>query len=155
MNNYIKKFLNSTLSLHRNLKKIIAMTADIILCILCLWLAFYLRIEEFIKINDMTILAVLISISLAIPIFWLVGLYNTMFRFVGSSIISTTIVAISAYGLLYFAVIGIYGIKGIPRSIGVIQPLLLFIGILASRAIIKYLFLNISTFKSSRNKKKY
>jgi len=154
MNNYIKKFLNSTLSLHRNLKKIIAMTADIILCILCLWLAFYLRIEEFIKINDMTILAVLISISLAIPIFWLVGLYNTMFRFVGSSIISTTIVAISAYGLLYFAVIGIYGIKGIPRSIGVIQPLLLFIGILASRAIIKYLFLNISTFKSSRNKKK-
>ena len=155
MNNYIKELLNRTLSLHRNLKKIIAMTVDIVLCILCLWLAFYLRIEEFVKINDMTTLAVLISISLAIPIFWLVGLYNTMFRFVGSSIISTTIVAISAYGLLYFAVIGIYGIKDIPRSIGVIQPLLLFIGILASRAIIKYLFLNISTFKNSRNKKKY
>ncbi|MDC1002715.1 nucleoside-diphosphate sugar epimerase/dehydratase [Candidatus Pelagibacter sp.] len=153
MNSYIKKLLNRTLSLHRNLKKIIAMTVDIVLCILCLWLAFYLRIEEFIKINDMTILAVLISIFLAIPIFWLVGLYNTMFRFVGSSIISTTIVAISAYGLLYFAVIGIYGIKGIPRSIGVIQPLLLFLGILASRQIFKYLFLYISNFKNSGNKK--
>jgi len=152
MNNYIKDLSNSFLSIPRYAKKIIAIIVDLGLCILCTWLAFYLRLEEFIKINDVTILSVLISIFLAIPIFWLSGLYKTMFRFIGTSIILTVAVASLAYGLLYFAVIGIYGIQGIPRSIGVIQPVLLFLGISSSRLIVRYLFVN-SLNKNSKIKK--
>ena len=152
MNNYIKDISNSFLSIPRYAKKIIAIIVDLGLCILCTWLAFYLRLEEFIKINDVTILSVLISIFLAIPIFWLSGLYKTMFRFIGSSIILTVGVASLAYGLLYFAVIGIYGIQGIPRSIGVIQPVLLFLGISSSRLIVRYLFIN-TLNKNSKSKK--
>ena len=138
-------------SLPRYPKRIIAIISDIGLCILCTWLAFYLRLEQFIKINHVTTLAVEISILLAIPIFWLMGLYKTIFRFAGSSIIFTVFVATFIYSLLYFAVIGIYGIQGIPRSIGIIQPILLFLGISASRIIIKFLFLNKS--KKIKNKK--
>ena len=141
-------------SLPRYAKRIIAIIIDVGLCILCTWLAFYLRLEQFIKINDVTILTVLISVSLAIPIFWLSGLYKMMFRFAGSSIILTVAVATLAYGLLYFAIIGIYGIQSIPRSIGIIQPLLLFLGISTSRTIIRYLFVNNFTFKNYQNKKK-
>ncbi len=141
-------------SLPRYAKRIIAIIIDVGLCILCTWLAFYLRLEQFIKINDVTILTVLISVSLAIPIFWLSGLYKMMFRFAGSSIILTVAVATLAYGLLYFAIIGIYGIQSIPRSIGIIQPLLLFLGISTSRTIIRYLFINNFTFKKYQNKKK-
>jgi FlaA1/EpsC-like NDP-sugar epimerase len=141
------------ISLNRYAKRILAIILDLGLCILCTWLAFYLRLEQFIKINDVTILAVLISIFLAIPIFWLMGLYKTMFRFVGSSIILTVFVAIFSYSLLYFAVIGIYGIQGIPRSIGILQPVLLFLGISSSRIVIKYLFISNFTFKNSKNKK--
>ena len=75
------------INLPRYAKRTIAIIIDIGLCILCVWFAFYLRLEQFIKINDVTILAVLISISLAIPIFWISGLYKTMFRFASSSII--------------------------------------------------------------------
>ena len=141
------------INLPRYAKKVIALIIDLGLCVLCTWLAFYLRLEQFIKINDITILAVLISIFLAIPIFWLSGLYKTMFRFAGSSIIFTVAVVSLAYGLLYFTVIGIYGIQGIPRSIGIIQPLLLFLGISISRVFIKYLFINTFPFKNSKNKK--
>ena len=140
-------------NLPRYAKKIIAIIIDVGLCILCTWIAFYLRLEEFIKINDVTILAVLISISLMVPIFWLSGLYKTMFRFVGSSIILTVAVATTAYGLSYFAVISIFGIQGIPRSIGIIQPMLLFLGISISRIIIKYLFVNTYYSKNFKNKK--
>ena len=42
--------------------------------------------------------------------------------------------------LLYFAIIGIYTIQGIPRSIGIIQPILLFLSISATRIIIQFLF---------------
>ena len=125
------------INLHRYTKRTIAILIDIGLCIFCTWLAFFLRLEEFVKINDVTTLAVEISILLAIPIFWLMGLYKTIFRFQGSSIIFTVFVATFTYSLLYFAVIGIYGIQGIPRSIGVIQPILLFLSISLSRISIK------------------
>ena len=59
-------------------------------------------------------------------------------------------IATSVYALLYFAVIGIYGIQGIPRSIGIIQPILLFLSISLSRISIKFLFL--TNFKKSKNR---
>jgi FlaA1/EpsC-like NDP-sugar epimerase len=138
------------INLPRYAKRIIAILIDIGLCILCTWLAFYLRLEQIIQINNITFLAVVISVLLVIPIFWLMGMYKTIFRFQGSSIIFTVFVATFAYALLYFAVIGIYGIQGIPRSIGIIQPILLFLTISASRISIKFLFL--SNFKKSKNK---
>jgi FlaA1/EpsC-like NDP-sugar epimerase len=146
----LTKLSKNIINLPRYTKRIIAILIDIGLCIFCTWLAFFLRLEEFVKINDVTTLAVEISILLVIPIFWLMGLYKTIFRFQGSSIIFTVFVAISVYALMYFAVIGIYGIKGIPRSIGVIQPILLFLSISATRVSIKFLFL--SSLKESKNK---
>ena len=140
------------IDLPRSSKKIIVIIIDVCLCILSTWLAFYLRLEQFIKINDITILAALISVLFAIPIFWIVGLYKTIFRFAGSSIIFTAFAAIIIYSLLYFSVIGIYGIQGIPRSIGIIQPILLFLSISSLRIVIKFLFLN--NFRTSKNKKK-
>jgi len=145
-------------AVHKNLtylpryaKRALAIILDLGFCILCTWIAFYLRLEQFIKINDITILAVVISISLAIPIFWLSGLYKTMYRFVGPSIILTVAIATFAYGLLYFSIIGIYGIHGIPRSIGIIQPLLLFLAISSSRVIISYSFISDFSPKTKKN----
>ena len=139
------------ISLPRYTKRIIAILIDIGLCILCTWLAFFLRLEEFIKINNVTTLAVEISIFIAIPIFWLMGLYKTIFRFQGSSIIFTVFVATFVYALLYFAVISVYGIQGIPRSIGIIQPILLFLSISLSRLSIRYLFLSSFTKTKKKN----
>ena len=141
-------------NLPRYAKRIIAIIIDIGFCTLCTWLAFYLRLEQFIKITNITILPILISIFIAIPIFWLLGLYKTMFRFAGSSIILTVVIAVFTYGLLYFSVVSIYGIQGTPRSIGIIQPVLLFLTISSSRIIIKYLYVsnfNLKNYKNKRN----
>jgi len=146
----LKELTKNIVNLPRYAKRIIAIIIDIGLCVFCTWLAFYLRLEQFIKINEVTTSAVEISILLAIPIFWLMGLYKTIYRFAGTSIIFTVFVATLAYSLLYFTIIGIYGIQGIPRSIGIIQPILLFLGISATRIIIKFLFL--TTFKKTKGK---
>ena len=85
-----------------------------------------------------------------------------MFRFVSSTIILNVAFATLVYGLLYFAVVGIYGIQGdpsihglqgIPRSIGIIQPVILFLGISASRLIIMYLYVNTFSYTNFKNKK--
>ena len=107
--------LKNLIKLPRNVKKTLAIIIDLGLCIFCTWLAFYLRLEQFIKINNITILAVLISVIVAIPIFWLNGLYKTIFRFGDSSIISAVAITVFIYGLIYFSVISIFGIQGIPK----------------------------------------
>ena len=146
----LKEVSKDVINLPRYAKKIIVILIDVGLCILCTWFAFYLRLEEIVKIDDLTTQAVEISALLAIPIFWLMGLYKTIFRFQGSSIIFTVFVATSVYALLYFAVISIYGIQGIPRSIGIIQPILLFLSISATRISYKFFFL--TSFKKSKNR---
>ena len=157
MNNFIHEISNSITLLHRYSKQAIAITIDISLCILCTWLAFILRLEELILFKDLNFYPALISVIIAIPIFWLFGLYRTIFRYTGLSIIFTIMMSTFTYGMLYFLVIGVYGIEGVPkpygiqgvpRSIGVLQPMILFFGITTSRLAVKFLL-----YKSLYSKK--
>ena len=133
----LKEFLGTILSLHSYTKRLIAVITDVSLCILCTWLAFSLRLEELILLRDFNTFPALISIIIAIPIFWLFGLYRTIFRFTGLSIIFTILASTCVYGLIYFSVIGVYSIEGVPRTIGILQPMLLFFAIIVSRLIVK------------------
>ena len=163
MINYIKKFLNHIFSLHRYSKRLIAIITDASLCFLSTWIAFIIRSEYWLALNpeiEVLILyenfnfnSVLISIIIAIPVFWLFGLYRTIFRYTGLSIILNILASTFVYGLFYFLIVGFYGIQGVPRSIGVIQPMLLFFGIIGSRLAIKYILTGNYSFKKSFNKK--
>ena len=141
------------MSLHRYSKRTIAIITDIGLCTLCTWLAFTLRLEEFILFKNFNFYPAFVSIIIAIPVFWLFGLYRTIFRYTGLSIILNILASTFVYGLFYFLIVGFYGIQGVPRSIGVIQPMLLFFGIIGSRLAIKYILTGNYSFKKSFNKK--
>jgi FlaA1/EpsC-like NDP-sugar epimerase len=130
----------SILTLPRFVKQIFAIIVDLNLCVLSTWLAFYLRLDEFILIKGVAFTAVIISGALALPIFWLLGLYRTIFRYSDLSIMLSVSIALLVYGLLYFLVFGVYGVAGIPRSIGILQPMLLFFAVVISRLFLKYLF---------------
>ena len=153
MKNYFKEFSNSILSIHRYSKRTIAIITDIGLCILCTWLAFTLRLEELILFKDFNFYPALISVIIAIPIFWLFGLYRTIFRYTGLSIIFTILASTFVYGLLYLLIIGVYSIQGVPRSIGILQPMLLFFAIISSRLVVKYILTINNNFQKSLNKK--
>ena len=153
MRNYTKEFSDIILSLDRYSKRIIAVFTDTGLCILCTWLAFTLRLEELILFKDFNIYPAIISIIIAIPIFFLFGLYRTIFRYTGLSIILTILASSFVYGFLYFLVIGVYSIHGVPRSIGIIQPMLLFFAIITSRLGVKFILNYNFSSKKSNNKK--
>ena len=152
MNKYLEESSNNIISLHRYSKRTIAIITDMALCILCTWLAFVLRLEEIVRLNDFILYSALISIVIAIPIFWFFGLYRTIFRYATISLVSTILASLIIYGLIYFLVIGIYSIHGVPRTIGILQPMILFLAIIGSRLGVKYIFtINI---KKNSNKKK-
>ena len=130
----------SILELPRFVKQIVAIIVDLSLCVLCTWFAFYLRLDQFISIKGAGLTAVIVSVALVLPVFWLLGLYRTIFRYSGLSIMFSVSSALLVYGFLYFSVIGAYGLVGIPRSIGILQPMLLFFAVVSSRLFVKYLF---------------
>ena len=152
--NYIKEFSSSILSLNRYSKRTIVMIADIALCILCTWLAFLIRLEELILFKDFNFYPAMTSVIIAIPVLWLFGIYRTFFRYTSFSIISTIAASTFVYGILYFLVIGVYGINGVPRSIGILQPILLLFAIISSRLLIKYILTKSYSFKNKSFNKK-
>jgi FlaA1/EpsC-like NDP-sugar epimerase len=129
----------SILNLPRFAKQIVAIILDLSLCILCTCFAFYLRLDQFISTQGAVLTAVIVSAALALPIFWLFGLYRTIFRYSGLSVMFSVSIALLMYGFFYFSVFGVYGVKDIPRSIGIIQPMLLFFAVVGSRLFVKYL----------------
>ena len=139
MQNITHKFSKILLTLPRYVKRLAAVICDVALCVIALWIAYYLRLEEFMNLTDSIFLVSIITITVAIPIFWLSGLYQTMFRHSGKFSIITISFAIFIYGLLFFSIITVYGLSGVPRSIGIIQPLVLFFAIVSSRLCIRFL----------------
>ena len=135
----IKEAVKSILNFPRFVKQIVAVIIDINLCVLCVWFAFYLRLDQFVSIQGVVLKAVMASVALALPVFWLLGLYKTIFRYSGLSIMFSVSIALTVYGLLYFLVFGVYGVIGIPRSIGILQPMLLFFAVVSLRLLVKYL----------------
>jgi FlaA1/EpsC-like NDP-sugar epimerase len=135
------------LNLPRFAKQIIAIIVDLSLCTLSTWFAFYLRLDQFISIQGVALTAVMVSVALALPVFWLLGLYRTIFRYSGLSIMFSVSIALLVYGFLYFLVFGVYAVAGIPRSIGIIQPMLLFFAVVSSRLFVKYIFSGNYLFK--------
>ncbi len=149
----MKEFSKEILSLHRNSKRAIAIITDIALCIFCTWLAFIIRLEELIPFKDLNFYSGIISVLIAIPIFWLFGLYRTVFRYTDISIIFTILISTSVYGLVYSSIVVIYSLPEVPRSIGIFQPMLLFFAIMITRLVFKKLLHSNSSNNKSSNKK--
>ncbi len=129
------------LALPRLVKRLIALSVDMALCVFTVWLAFYLRLDEFVSLTGGgewatgLFWATLVSVALALPIFVVSGFYRAIFRYSGWPALLTVGRAVGAYGLLYACLFTVFGVAGVPRTLGLIQPMLLLFLVGASRAL--------------------
>ncbi len=144
---------NHLILLPRFAKKSIVLFVDIALCVLATWLSFSLRFDVYlVPINKSIYLAALTSIFFAVPIFIRSGLYRAIFRYANLHAAVVTIKAITVYGIFYFLFFIFVGIENVPRSIGLIQPIILLLLIGVSRVFAKFLLNKICVHRASKNK---
>ncbi len=137
----LSKLAVPVLALPRSAKRFVALMVDLSLCVLTVWLAYYLRLGEFISFAGSSewaqgaVWASVVSVGIALPIFVVSGLYRAIFRYSGWPALLAVARAIGIYGLLYVTVFTAIGVAGVPRTLGIIQPILLLLFVGASRAL--------------------
>ncbi|HNS59355.1 MAG TPA: polysaccharide biosynthesis protein, partial [Nitrosomonas europaea] len=137
---YLAQLASPVLALPRTAKRMVVLSVDLSLCILTVWLAYYLRLGEFISFSGQgywatgAVRAAAASVVLALPIFIVTGLYRAIFRYSGWPALLAVARAIGIYGLAYASMFTVIGLPGVPRTVGIIQPILLLLFVGASRA---------------------
>jgi FlaA1/EpsC-like NDP-sugar epimerase len=130
----MNQIVSYLLARSRTIKRLIVLCVDTFVCIVSVWLAFYLRLGEAVSVPTPLLLAIIVSIALALPLFIRFGLYRAIFRYSGLPALMAVANATLFYGLAYAAVFTVWGIEGVPRTIGLLQPIILFLLVGASRA---------------------
>lgn len=137
-----KTLIMPVLSLPRFIKRIIVLALDTALSVLSVLLAFYLRTGEWVPIFGIggwdPSLVMLAALVIGLPIFIISGLYREIFRHSGARALVALLKAMVLYAVIFIALFTFYGVPGVPRTVGIIQPAVLLIMIGASRAIASY-----------------
>ena len=130
----------SILEMPRVIKRLIVMGVDSSLAVFAVWFSYYLRIGDFIplweRINEhYAFPACIIAIVVFLPIFIMFKLYKAIFRFSSMQTFITVLKAITLYTIIYSTILTVIGVDGVPRTIGIIQPIIFMLLIIFSRFI--------------------
>lgn len=127
------RLIDILLRLPRPAKRAIALGMDAIICAVTVYLAFYLRMGELVDPFTGVPHPTMGAIAIALPIFVITGLYRAIFRHAGFGAMRSVARAVALYTVPYVIIYTGIGVYGVPRTIGLIQPMLLFLFIAASR----------------------
>ena len=146
----ISKSINILLNLPRTIKTFIAISIDVSCCVFSVWFSFYLRLGNLISLSERGSFTLFLAIILSLPIFCIFGLYKNIFRYSGLHSLLIVTKAISIYGILYGIIFTLFGINGVPRTIGLIQPLCLLFLIISWRLIVRFLLFNFNYIEDKK-----
>lgn len=132
-------------------KRLVVPFVDVLLCFTSAWLAFVLRFDMTVPSLNPVLLTFLASICLALPLFNIAGLYRVIYRYSGLSSALTVVRATSLYALFFCMIFTVNTVNSVPRSIGLIQPILLFIFILVSRGLARVWLGDLDSRRLKRN----
>lgn len=135
----------------RKAKRLLMLSADILMIPLALWSAFCLRLGTFYP--DVSAFWWIFPLSpfLSIPIFIRLGLYHAVVRFMGSHAMYAVLKGVTLSTLLLATIVLLSGVKGVPRSVFFIYwgVAVLYIG--GSRFLMRSYFYALTRPKKTEN----
>ncbi len=131
------KFL--LLSLPRPIKRAIVFCSDLVICGLASWVSLALIFGAFSPLALQPLVWLwLLSLAIVLPLFVLTGLYNAIFHFIGLHALISLTKALAAYSAAFSFVVTVVGLGGVPKIVGVLQPLLLSVMAIGIRVLVRF-----------------
>ncbi len=122
----------------RPVKRLVVVVMDVALAVAAMWLAFTLRLDTLHRPEGVQWFIYALAPLLAVPVFIRFGLYRAIFRYTGLAALVATSQAVALYGVVLIATLQLMqkaGLSLVPRSLGVLQPLIFLLLVGASRAL--------------------
>ncbi|MBN9410985.1 MAG: polysaccharide biosynthesis protein [Burkholderiales bacterium] len=118
------------------------MLLDAGLALFATWLAYSLRLDMLHWPLEQQWWVYGLAVVLSLPVFVRFGLYRAIFRYTGIAAMAATTKAVAVYGAMLFAVLVVMHWPMVPRSLGVLQPLIFLLLVAASRALARFWLLD-------------
>ena len=122
----------------RAVKRLVVVALDIVLALIATWIAFTLRLDTLNWPVGLQWWVYALAPVLAVPIFIRLGLYRAIFRYTGQAALVTTAKAVALYAAVLLVILLWQKWPGVPRTLGVLQPLVFFLLVGASRAFARF-----------------
>lgn len=129
---------NGVLAWPRSIKRLVVVTLDVAMSLFATWLAFTLRLDALHWPEGAQWWVYALAPALAVPVFVRFGLYRAIFRYTGQAALLATAQAVAVSGALLLAVLLWQRWPGVPRSLGILQPLIFLLLVGASRAMARF-----------------
>tara|TARA_B100001750_G_scaffold50080_1_gene37964 strand:+ start:5307 stop:7187 length:1881 start_codon:yes stop_codon:yes gene_type:complete len=145
MNKIIKDLVKILISFNRNTKTVIIILCDYCLLIIAFWSSLSLRVNALFLPTIESFYLILFAPLIAIPIFYLCGLYKSLIRYSNFSSVIVIFIAVTIYTFLWFLVVISLQIVVKPYDFLFINWLLSIVFIGGVRYLARYFFLPNST----------
>lgn len=126
----------------RKTKRLAVLLLDTSFSVLAVLISFYLRLDQFVPIFGSSqwqpLPAIIVSIFLSLPLFISSGFYRAIFRYSEFMALKTIAKTTAIYGVIYVFIFTVIGIDGVPRTVGLIQPILMLLLVGGSRIFAGY-----------------
>jgi len=122
----------------RSTKRLVVVALDVVLALLSTWIAFTLRLDTPNWPTGAQWWVYALAPVLSVPIFIKFGLYRAIFRYTGQAALQATGQAVLVYGIALLGILLWKQWLGVPRSLGVLQPLVFLFLVGASRAVARF-----------------
>lgn len=146
-----KLVVENLLSLERNQKAFAIFTADAILCVAAIFIAFSLRVGALAFPVGPVLKYAAVAVPLFIPAFYFAGAYRTIFRFVGGRTLLDLARATFIYAIPLIMIFLVISVPNVPRTVAVLQPMIFYGLVVSSRILVRY-FVTEIVMRSSQSR---
>jgi FlaA1/EpsC-like NDP-sugar epimerase len=122
----VRRAFDELLQLKRSRKRALVFALDAFLCLISVFIAFSLRVGALQYPLEPPLIFAAVALPLFVPVFYLAQVYSTIFRFAGSRTIMQLAKAIAVYSVPLIAIFLLWGVKDVPRTIAILQPMIFF-----------------------------
>ena len=128
-------------------KQLSVIALDVVLATVATWLAFSLRLDTPHWPTGAQWHVYVLAPALAVPVFIRLGLYRAIFRYTGLAALLTIAQAVAIYAVVLFTILLWQRWLGVPRSIGLLQPIIFLLLAGSSRALARFWLVGVGSHR--------